>query len=146
MAGRKILVVANETVAGRELLDDLRQRVAGGDADVLVVAPALNSRLRYLFADVDQAREQAEVRLKDSVEALRKSGIQASGAIGDSNPVQAIEDALFEFDADEIVISTHPPERSNWLEKKTVDRAREKFGRPVSHVVVDLEHEHASTG
>jgi hypothetical protein len=146
MAGRKILVVANETVAGRELLDDLRQRVAGGDADVLVVAPALNSRLRYLFADVDQAREQAEVRLKDSVEALRSNGIQASGAIGDSNPVQAIEDALFEFDADEIVISTHPPERSNWLEKKTVDRAREKFGRPVSHVVVDLEHEHASTG
>jgi hypothetical protein len=146
MAGRKILVVANETVAGRELLDDLRQRVAGGDADVLVVAPALNSRLRYLFADVDQARELAEVRLKDSVEALRKSGIQASGAIGDSNPVQAIEDALFEFDADEIVISTHPPERSNWLEKKTVDRAREKFGRPVSHVVVDLAHEHATTG
>jgi hypothetical protein len=146
MAGRKILVVANETVAGRELLDDLRRRVAGGDADVLVVAPALNSRLRYLFADVDRAREQAEVRLKDSVEALRSNGIQASGAIGDSNPVQAIEDALFEFDADEIVISTHPPDRSNWLEKKTVDRAREKFGRPVSHVVVDLAREHAGTG
>jgi hypothetical protein len=146
MAGRKILVVANETVAGRELLDDLRLRAAGGDADVLVVAPALNSRLRYLFADVDRAREQAEVRLKDSVEALRSNGIQASGAIGDSNPVQAIEDALFEFDADEIVISTHPPDRSNWLEKKTVDRAREKFGRPVSHVVVDLAREHAGTG
>jgi hypothetical protein len=146
MAGRKILVVANETVAGRELLDDLRRRVAGGDADVLVVAPALNSRLRYLFADVDRAREQAEVRLKDSVEALRSNGIQAGGAIGDSNPVQAIEDALFEFDADEIVISTHPPERSNWLERKTVDRAREKFDRPVSHVVVDLAREHATTG
>jgi hypothetical protein len=146
MAGRKILVVANETVAGRELLDDLRRRVAGGDADVLVVAPALNSRLRYLFADVDRAREQAEVRLKDSVEALRSNGIQAGGAIGDSNPVQAIEDALFEFDADEIVISTHPPERSNWLERKTVDRAREKFDRPVSHVVVDLAREHAGTG
>jgi hypothetical protein len=146
MAGRKILVVANETVAGRELLDDLRLRAAGGDADVLVVAPALNSRLRYLFADVDRAREQAEVRLKDSVEALRSNGIQASGAIGDSKPVQAIEDALFEFDADEIVISTHPPDRSNWLEKKTVDRAREKFGRPVSHVVVDLAREHAGTG
>jgi hypothetical protein len=146
MAGRKILVVANETVAGRELLDDLRLRAAGGDADVLVVAPALNSRLRYLFADVDRAREQAEVRLKDSVEALRSNGIQASGAIGDSNPVQAIEDALFEFDADEIVISTHPPERSNWLERKTVDRAREKFDRPVSHVVVDLAREHATTG
>ena len=63
MAGRRILVVANETVTGRELLDELRQRTAAGDAEVLVVAPALNSRLHYLFADVDHARELAEQRL-----------------------------------------------------------------------------------
>jgi hypothetical protein len=146
MAGRRILVVANETVTGRELLDELRQRTAAGDAEVLVVAPALNSRLHYLFADVDHARELAEQRLAGSLEALRGGGVAARGAVGDSNPVQAIEDALAEFPADEIVISTHPPERSNWLEKKTVERARERFDLPITHVVVDLERDWASTG
>ena len=128
MAERRILVVANETVAGRELLDDLRARAADG-AEVLVVAPALNTRLRHLFADVDKAREGAEQRLAESIEHLQASGIQARGAVGDSDPVRAIEDALFEFDADEIVISTHPADRSNWLEKKTVERARGEVRR-----------------
>ena len=145
MAERRILVVANETVAGRELLDDLRARAADG-AEVLVVAPALNTRLRYILADVDRAREQAEERLSRSIEALQSAGIRARGAVGDSNTVQAIEDALFEFDADEIVISTHPRERSNWLEKKTVERAEEKFDVPITHVVVDLERDWAETG
>jgi len=144
MAGRRILVVANETVAGRELLDELKRRTAGGDAEVLVVAPALNTRLRYLFADVDHARELAEQRLAGSIETLRANGIEARGAVGDSNPLVAMEDALFEFDADEIIISTHPPERSNWLEKKTVDRARERFDRPITHVVVDLQRDWAT--
>jgi GABA permease len=143
MAGRRILVVANETVAGRELLDELKRRTAGGDAEVLVVAPALNSRLRYIFADVDQAREQADERLAASIEVLRANGIEALGAVGDSNPVQAIEDALAEFGADEIIISTHPPERSNWLEKKTVEQARARFDLPITHVVVDLQRDWA---
>ena len=138
MAERRILVVANETVAGRELLEHLHARADGVDTHVLVVAPALNTRLRHLFADVDRAREEAEVRLTGSIESLRAEGITARGAVGDSDPVRAIEDALFEFEADEIVISTHPPERSNWLEKKTVERAREKFPQPITHIVVDL--------
>ena len=138
MAERRILVVANETVDGRELLEHLHARADGVDAHVLVVAPALNTRLRHLFADVDRAREEAEVRLTGSIDSLRAEGITARGAVGDSDPVRAIEDALFEFEADEIVISTHPPDRSNWLEKKTVERAREKFPQPVTHIVVDL--------
>jgi hypothetical protein len=138
MAERRILVVANETVAGRELLEHLHTRADGADTHVLVVAPALNTRLRHLFADVDRAREEAEVRLAGSIESLRAEGIAARGAVGDSDPIRAIEDALFEFEADEIVISTHPPERSNWLEKKAVERARERFPQPITHIVVDL--------
>ena len=145
MAERRILVVANETVTGRELLEHLHARAAGADTHVLVVAPALNTRLRHLFADVDRAREEAEVRLAGSIESLRAEGITARGAIGDSDPVRAIEDALFEFEADEIVISTHPPDRSNWLEKKAVERAREKFSQPITHVVVDLAAAPASS-
>jgi hypothetical protein len=140
MEEHRVLVVANETVTGEELLNELRSR-AGEHSDVLVVAPALNSRLRHLFADVDQARTEAEVRLEKSISALAAAGIAARGAVGDSDPVRAIEDALFEFKADELVISTHPPERSNWLEKKVVERARERFDLPVTHVVVDLERD-----
>ena len=138
MADRRILVVANETVAGRELLDDLRARAADG-AEVLVVAPALNTRLRHLFADVDKAREAAEGRLHESLKHLDEAGIHARGAVGDTDPVRAMGDALFEFDADEIVISTHPPGRSNWMEKGVVDRARAETDIPITHVVVDLD-------
>jgi len=138
MADRRILVVANETVAGRELLDDLRARAADG-AEVLVVAPALNTRLRHLFADVDKAREAAEGRLHESLKHLEEAGIHARGAVGDTDPVRAMGDALFEFDADEIIISTHPPGRSNWMEKGVVDRARAETDIPITHVVVDLD-------
>ena len=131
MAERRILVVANETVAGRELLDDLKARAADG-AEVLVVAPALNTRLRHLFADVDKAREGAEHRLAESIEHLQASGIQARGAVGDSDPVRAIEDALFEFDADEIVISTHP--------REPVELAGEEDGRAGAGEVRRADH------
>ena len=134
---RKVLVIANETVAGRELMDAVKERAEGGE--VLVVAPALNSRLRHLFADVDKAREAAEGRLHESLKHLDEAGIKARGAGGDTDPVRAMGDALFEFDADEIVISTHPPGRSNWMEKGVVDRARGETDVPITHVVVDLE-------
>ena len=134
---RKVLVIANETVAGRELMDAVKQRAEGGE--VLVVAPALNSRLRHLFADVDKARESAEERLHESLKHLEDAGIHARGAVGDSDPVRAMGDALFEFDADEIVISTHPPGRSHWMEKGVVERARQETDVPITHVVVDLE-------
>jgi hypothetical protein len=134
---RKVLVIANETVAGRELMDAVKERAEGGE--VLVVAPALNSRLRHLFADVDKAREAAEGRLHESLKHLDEAGIKARGAVGDTDPVRAMGDALFEFDADEIIISTHPPGRSNWMEKGVVDRARGETDVPITHVVVDLE-------
>jgi hypothetical protein len=108
MGDHRVLVVANETCAGRALIEELRGRV-GPRSDVLVVAPALNSRLRHMFADTDGAYAAAEERLAESVEALRAVGIPAAGAVGDSDPVQAIEDALAEFEATEIVISTIRP-------------------------------------
>jgi hypothetical protein len=143
MEGGKVLVIANETLAGRQLLDELESRKP---AEILVVAPALNSRLHHLFADVDAARAAAEQRLTASMEALRSRRLEARGAVGDSDPVQAIADALAEFPADEIVISTHPPARSNWLERGEVERAKERFDLPISHVVVDLERERAAPG
>ena len=139
---RRILVVANETVAGRALRGEVVRRAAGG-ADVLVVCPALNSPIRHWASDEDGARAEAERRLAASLSALSSEGVEARGEVGDADPVQAMDDALRTFGADEIVISTHPPGRSNWLEKEVIGRARERYPVPITHVVVDLEQEGA---
>jgi hypothetical protein len=138
---RRILVVANETVGGRTLADLIHRRSEGVREEVLVVTPALNSPLRHWASDDDNARAAAQERLEASLERLREGGVNARGEVGDSEPLQAIEDALRTFGADEIIISTHPEGRSNWLEKGVVRGARERFVVPITHVVVDLEAE-----
>ena len=138
---QRILVVANETVVGRALRDEVVSRAREGDAEVLVVSPALNSRLRHWTSDEDEARAAAQDRLDESLSALAADEVEARGRVGDDDPIQAIEDSLRVFGADEIVISTHPPGRSNWLERGVVERAGEKFDLPIVHVVVDLERE-----
>jgi hypothetical protein len=138
---RRILVIANETVGGETLRDTIRQRIEGSRAEVLVVSPALNTPLKHWVSDDDQARVAAQQRLERSLARLREAGIEARGEIGDGEPLQAIEDALRTFGADEIIISTHPEGRSNWLEKGVVSAARERFAVPITHVVVDLERE-----
>jgi len=137
--GHRILVIANETVGGGELLDVIRQKSQSVDEQVLVVVPALNTPLRHWASDDDGARAAAQERLEASLSRLRAEGIEARGEVGDGDPVQAIEDALRTFGADEIVISTHPEGRSNWLERDVVASARERFATPITHVVVDLD-------
>ena len=138
---RRILVVANETVGGGTLRNTIRERGAGYHAQVLVVTPALNSPLKHWVSDEDEARAAAQERLDRSLARLREAGIDARGEIGDGEPLQAIEDALRTFGADEIIISTHPEGRSHWLERGVVSGARERFTVPITHVVVDLERE-----
>ena len=139
---RRILVLANETVGGQRLREVIQGCAEGYQRSrVHVVAPALNSPVRHWASDEDPARRAAEERLQASLARLREGGIDASGDIGDSEPLQALEDGLRLFDADEIVISTHPEGRSHWLEKGVVREARARFAVPVTHVVVDLEAE-----
>jgi nucleotide-binding universal stress UspA family protein len=134
----RILVVANETVAGRELRDAITSAVAAHPSHVLVVCPALNSKLRHWASDEDAARAAAQQRLEESLARLASAGVEADGRVGDSDPLQAIEDALRTFGADEIIISTHPEGRSNWLERGVVELAQQRFAVPIAHVVVDL--------
>ncbi len=82
-------------------------------------------------------------RLEASLAAMRAAGIEARGEVGDGDPLQAIEDALRTFAPDELVISTHPEGRSNWLERGVVTGARDRFALPVTHVVVDLGDDRA---
>ena len=138
---RRILVVANETVGGTTLRDMIHERSVGVRSEILVVTPALNSPVRHWTSDEDNARAAAQNRLDASLAKLEASGLQARGEVGDSDPLQAIEDALRTFGADEIIISTHPEGRSNWLERGVVSGARERFAVPITHVVVDLDAE-----
>ena len=138
---RRILVVANETVGGDHLFATITERAAGVDEEVLVVCPALNSPLRTWVSDEDGARAAAQRRLDATLGRLASAGVEARGVVGDGDPLQAIDDALRTFGADEIVISTHPPGRSNWLERGVVAGAKERFDVPIRHVVVDLEAE-----
>lgn len=129
-----ILVIANRTCECPALHEDIAARAAPG-ADVLVVAPALNSRVRHWVSDSDGAVRAAHERLATAVGELHSRGVNARGEVGDAEPLHAIEDALVGFDAEEILLSTHPPGRSHWLEKGLVERAQERFEQPVTHLV-----------
>jgi hypothetical protein len=139
----RVLVVANETVAGRALLEEVRNRVKNRNSEIFVVVPAMaSSRLEHLAHDVDGAIAEADKRLTASLQAMDAAGLRARGEVGDHHdPNQAIEDMLRAFPADELIISTHPPDRSKWLERGVVERARREVPLPVTHVVVDLEAE-----
>jgi GABA permease len=138
----RLLVIANETVGGEALLDEIRTRARGRDSEILVVTPALTaSRAAHWASDVDEAMELARQRLELSLIEIERLGLRARGEVGDSDPNVAIEDALRVFRADEIVISTHPADRSRWLEQGVVERAREQVDLPITHVVVDLTAE-----
>jgi GABA permease len=134
---RRILVLANETLEGARLHEEIVQMADGAAEDVLVICPALNSQLRTWTSDEDGARDAAGSRLRSTLENLRAAGVNARGEIGDGDPLQALEDALRGFAADEIVISTHAEGRSYWLEQGVVEAARTRFDVPVTHVVGD---------
>jgi GABA permease len=136
---RRVLVVANETVGGEELIEAIGERALSSRARFLVVCPALASRLKTWTSDEDAARADAQDRLDATLARLESVGVVARGHVGDIDPIVAIGDAVRIFHPDEIVVSTHPPGRSNWLERGVVEAARGAFDVPVAHVVVDLE-------
>jgi GABA permease len=138
---RRVLVVANETVHGKELMAEIGEIALTGKTRFRVVAPALNSRLKTWTSDEDPARAAARKRLEATLRRLREIEIEASGAVGDVDPLVAVEDAVRLFRPSEIVVSTHPKGRSNWLERGVVSALRERYDVPVTHVVVDLEHQ-----
>jgi GABA permease len=135
---KRVLVVANETVGGQELMQTIGDLALAGRSEFYVVCPALNSRLKTWTSDEDGARAAAEKRLDTTIGRLATVGIEASGTVGDLDPLVAIEDAVRAFHPDEILISTHPEGRSNWLERGVVQAVEERYDAPVTHVVVDL--------
>ena len=137
-----MLVIANETVAGQSLIDALEQRKDDG-LIVTVIAPVNQPREGYVVYE-DTRRASAGRRLDKTLETLRADGIKASGFVVDADPVAAVRDVLIQLEPrpDEIVVSTHPRQRSGWLRRDVVERIRRAAeGIPVEHVVIDLEKE-----
>ena len=140
---RHVLVIANETVAGRSLIEAIERRRKDGAVRVTVLAPVNQPREGYVVYE-DTRRAAAGRRLEKTLESLRSAGIPASGLVVDTDPVAATRDALatLEPPPDEIVVSTHPQQRSGWLRKNVVQQIEAAAkGVPVEHVVVDLERE-----
>jgi len=138
---RRVLVVANETVRGEELLSKISTLALTERTQFLVVCPALNSRLKTFTSDEDPAREAAQARLDVTLARLGSVGIAARGEVGDGDPLVAVDDAVRTFGPNEIVISTHPLGKSNWLERGIVESVRARYDVPVTHVIVDLAAE-----
>jgi len=138
---RRILVVANETLPGSSLRDEILNTAGPGAAEVLVVAPALDSSALHWSAEKDAPRAEASRRLEEAVAALVTAGVQAHGVVGNADPLKAIDEALRTFAADEVLIATRPHGKSGWLDQDVVASARERFPVPVAHAVVDLEYQ-----
>lgn len=133
---KRLLVVANETVVGRPLIEAVQRHAADGEVRVHVICPQNQPRSGFVVYD-EEARWAAENRLKATVARLQEAGIEADGAIMDPDPFEAIMDALGEEDFDEIIISTHPETKSGWLRRDLIQRVRQASRRPVEHVVVE---------
>src|SRR5215213_4295568 len=137
---KRVLVVANETVAGKPLIDAVRRHAQGDDVHVHVISPQNQPKHGYVVYD-EHVRDAAQNRLEMTVALLHEAGIEADGEVMDPDPYSAVMDALGEQDYDEIIVSTHPETRSGWLRQGLVDRLQRAARRPVEHVVVDLDAE-----
>ena len=134
----RVLVVSDGSSTSQAFHDEVVAHAAGRPLEVLVVAPALGSRLSHWTGD-DHAREEARDQPGATVSRLVDAGVAARGEVGSDDPIQAADDALREFPADEIVFATHPEAAANWKERGVVEIARGRYQLPVTHVVVDAD-------
>jgi hypothetical protein len=139
-----VLVVANDTHGGRPLIEAIRARYEEGGADFVVIAPQTRPQAGYVIYD-ESVRDHARNQVEATLSKLREAGIPARGDVMDPDPYTATIDAVREYRISEIIISTHPEQRSGWLRRDLIERVQESTGLPVTHVVVDLDAERDDT-
>jgi hypothetical protein len=135
-----ILVVANETLGGRPLVEAVRARVAKGDVRFVLCVPQTRPRAGLVIYD-DAVFDAAQARVDLALEFVHAEGIDAIGEVGDPDPYTATMDAVGEHRPSEIIISTYPETRSGWLRRDLIDRVRQASGLPVEHIVADIDTE-----
>jgi hypothetical protein len=134
---KRVLVVATAAVDQKALRSRLRE-TAGEGAEIKVVAPASHvSPLQWLATDEDKARGEAEAVAREAAQAVEPEAERVEVEVGDSDPVQAIEDALRTFPAEEIVLVIRSDDEAGWLEKDADAEVSERFGIPLTRLVVD---------
>jgi hypothetical protein len=137
VGAKRLLVVATVPVEPELLRDRVREHAGSDDAEVRVVAPASDlSPLEWLATDEDEARAEAAQIAGEAQRAVEPEARAVDAEVGDTDPVQAIEDALRQFPAEEIIVITRPGDEAGWLEQDSAEEASERFGVPVTHLVV----------
>ena len=141
-AAHQVLVVANETVVSRALVELIEERAKDADVIVTVLAPVNQPRQGYVVY-YDTRRAAARRRLDKTLDLLREAGVHADGVVVESDPVSALRDAIEQLQPDEVIVSTHPQQKSGWLRRNAVEQMHRVAGDlPFQHVVVDLAAEH----
>ena len=132
----RVLVVADASL-GSEKVTEIVVRAAGRRVEAFVIAPELRSRLAHWTGD-DSQQGHAERHLGETLNGLEAAGVPASGMVGSDDPIQAADDALRMFPADELVLVTDAG-RANWLEDDALSATRERYGIPVTHVRAETQ-------
>lgn len=145
-AARRVLAIVPDTLEGREEIEEIRRAGNGAGTELRIVVPAVEATaFRHTLGDVDEPKQQAEERLRASLQSLRESGIEASGEVGDPDPVQAAADALLKAPADEVLIFEREADQARWFEEGLFDRAQASLEPPLRMVLVhsgDADGEH----
>jgi hypothetical protein len=136
----EVLVLANETIGGKNLLDAVRARAAEGGARFHVVVPQTRPRHGNVIYD-EAVRDSAQVRVDLALAFMREEGIEGRGEVGDGDPLNAALDVIADRGISEIIVSTLPESTSGWMRRDLIEALESDTGLPVEHVVVDLENE-----
>ena len=151
---RRCLVVANQTLGGRELREELRRRVAAGDCSFHVLVPNTRAADYHVVPAAgglvpmpsiatdyggpgtdEEATEEARGRLSRILAELAELGVEAEGRLGSPHPLEGIEEALGDRDFDEVIVATLPKRVSRWLGSDIPHQVERRFGLPVTTIV-----------
>jgi len=150
----RCLIVANQTLGGRELREEIRRRAAAGDSSFFVLVPNTRAAQYHVVPAAggvvpmpamstayggpetdEEATEEARDRLSRTLAGLAEMGVQAEGRLGSAHPLEAIADVLKEHEFDEVIVATLPKRVSRWLGSDIPHQVERRFGLPVTTIV-----------
>jgi hypothetical protein len=131
---RRCLIVANQTLTGPHLVNEVLARAASEPYEFHLLVPASHSHAGFTGWTEGQAVAHARERLAEGLDTFADAGVAVTGEVGDENPVLAIGDVLNRETFDEVIVSTLPPGASRWLKRDLPHRIERKYGVRVSHL------------
>jgi hypothetical protein len=138
----RVIAIITDPIGGQEATRQLKEAASGGEIELRLIAPAVEANpLRHTLGDIDEPTEEARRKLDASLKSLREAGLEASGAVGDPDPIQAAKDALLEAPADEVVIFEREAPESRWYEGDLTERAEEELEPPLRIVTLEAQDE-----